>query len=47
MRTPTRGPYSVRSKGSRLYNAQETGRQLVESANPGEVSHTIAYIAMK
>ena len=46
MRTPTRGPYSVRSKGSRLYNTRETGRQ-VESANPGEVSHTIAYIAMK
>ena len=46
MRTATRGPYSVRSKGSRLYNTQGTGRQ-VESANPGEVSHTIAYIAMK
>ena len=46
MRTPTRGPYSVRSKGSRLYNAQETGWQ-VESANPGEVSHTIECIAMK
>ena len=46
MRTPTRGPYSVRSKGSRLYNAQETGRQ-VESAYPGEVSHTLACIAMK
>ena len=46
MMTPTRGPYSVRSKVSRLYNAQETGRQ-VESANPGEVSHTLACIAMK